>query len=77
MLIDPHDRTFSLRQQCRLLGLNRSSWYYRPIGENEENLGLMRLLDEQYTRTPCCVFHAMTAGDFRSRRRTVSGQGGG
>ena len=53
MLIDPHDRTFSLRQQCRLLGLNRSSWYYRPIGENEENLGLMRLLDEQYTRTPC------------------------
>ena len=24
-----------------------------------------------------CVFHAMTAGDFRSRRRTVSGQGGG
>jgi hypothetical protein len=24
-----------------------------------------------------CVFHAMTAGDFRSRRRNVSGQGGG
>ena len=24
-----------------------------------------------------CVFHAMTADDFRSRRRNVSGQGGG
>lgn len=52
MLVDPHDPTFSLRQQCRLLGLNRSSVYYQPIGENAENLGLMRLLDEQYTRTP-------------------------
>ncbi|QQS53890.1 MAG: hypothetical protein IPM89_13770 [Candidatus Competibacteraceae bacterium] len=52
MLVDPHDPTFSLRQQGRLLGLNRSSVYYQPIGENAENLGLMRLLDEQYTRTP-------------------------
>lgn len=52
MLVDPHDPTFSLRQQCGLLGLNRSSLYYRPLGENAENLGLMRLLDEQYTRTP-------------------------
>ena len=44
MLIDPDDKTFSLRQQCGLLGLNRSSLYYQPVGENEENLGLMRLL---------------------------------
>jgi putative transposase len=35
-----------------LLGLNRSSLYYQPTGKNEENLILMRLLDEQYTRTP-------------------------
>jgi putative transposase len=53
MLIEPHDPTFSLRQQCRLLGLNRSSLYYRPVAESEDNLGLTRLLDEQYTRTPC------------------------
>lgn len=32
--------------------MNRSSWYYRPQPESEENLALMRLLDEQYTRTP-------------------------
>jgi putative transposase len=47
------DGVFSLRQQCELLGLNRSGLYYRPAGESDENLGLMRLLDEQYTRTPC------------------------
>lgn len=53
MLVEPHAPTFSLRQQCGLLGLNRSSLYYQPVAESEENLGLMRLLDEQYTRTPC------------------------
>lgn len=51
-MIDRRDGTFSLRQQCALLGVNRSSLYYQPRGESEENLGLMRLLDEQYTRTP-------------------------
>jgi putative transposase len=35
-----------------LLGVNRSGLYYRPLGESEENLQLMRLLDEQYARTP-------------------------
>ena len=39
-------------QQCELLGLARSSYYYEPVPESEENLLLMRLLDEQYTRTP-------------------------
>lgn len=52
MLIDSQDRQFSVRQQCELLGINRSSLYYQPMGESEENLMLMRLLDEQYTRTP-------------------------
>ncbi|MCP5124482.1 MAG: IS3 family transposase [Gammaproteobacteria bacterium] len=52
MLIEPHNSTFSLRKQCELLGLNRSSLYYQPVGERAENLNLMRLLDEQYTRTP-------------------------
>jgi putative transposase len=52
-LLDPQDGLFSIRRQCELLSLNRSSLYYRPVGESEENIGLMRLLDEQYTRTPC------------------------
>ena len=47
------DGAFSLRRQCELLGLNRSGLYYRPTVESDENLALMRLLDEQYTRTPC------------------------
>jgi len=42
----------SIRRQCELLGLNRSSWYYEPAGETAENLALMRRLDEQYMATP-------------------------
>jgi putative transposase len=39
-------------RQCQLAGLSRSSLYYEPQGESALNLKLMRLLDEQYTRTP-------------------------
>jgi putative transposase len=34
------------------LGVNRSTVYYHGVGETEENLRLMRLIDEQYLRTP-------------------------
>jgi putative transposase len=42
----------SIVQQCELLGLPRSSYYYEPAPESEENLCLMRLIDEQYLETP-------------------------
>ena len=42
----------SVRRQCELLGLNRSSWYYRSAGESVENLQWMRRIDEQYLKTP-------------------------
>ena len=42
----------SIVRQCELLDVARSSYYYEPMPENEEDLRLMRLLDEQYTRTP-------------------------
>jgi putative transposase len=42
----------SVRQQCELLGLHRATAYYNPVGETEENLCLMRRIDEQYLKTP-------------------------
>src|SRR5580700_7836184 len=41
-----------IRRQCELLGVNRSGLYYQPLGESAENLKLMRLIDEEYTRRP-------------------------
>jgi len=52
ILIDKENSLLSLRKQCQLLAINRSNLYYEPMGETAENLYLMRLLDEQYTKTP-------------------------
>ncbi len=35
-----------------MLGVNRSMLYYKPAAESELNLRLMKLIDEQYTKTP-------------------------
>ena len=42
----------SIRRQCELLGLNRSTWYVKPAAPDAEELALMRRLDEQYLETP-------------------------
>ena len=43
----------SIRRQCDLLGLNRSSYYApEPIGESLENIELMKKIDLIYTDCP-------------------------
>jgi len=42
----------SVVRQCGLLELSRSTFYYRPVGEDAYNLALMRLIDEQFTKRP-------------------------
>lgn len=48
------EKTIELSQekQCKLLTIYRSGLYYKPLEESEENLKIMRLLDEQYFETP-------------------------
>jgi len=52
MYIEPGHSELSIRQQCGLLGINRSSLYYRPVGIDAYTLMLMHELDQQYTETP-------------------------
>ena len=61
MLIEAAHSQLSIRQQCELVGLNRSTYYYTPAGESELNLHLMRLIDEQYTKAPFYGWPRMTA----------------
>ncbi len=53
-MIEPLHKKLSVSRQCGLLNLPRSSYYRkdRRIGESEDNLELMRRLDEEYTRHP-------------------------
>ena len=59
-LVERGHPEISVRRQCELLGVNRSGLYYQAVGESAENLLLMRLLDEQYTRAPFYGSRKMT-----------------
>ena len=60
-LIEPSHPALSVRRQCELLGLSRSSLYYEPAGETSEDLRLMRRIDEQYTACPFYGSRRLTA----------------
>jgi putative transposase len=51
----------SIRRQCELLEISRSAYYYEPCPESDENLALMRRLDELHLEHPV----------YGSRRLTV------
>jgi len=51
----------SVSQQCALLGLSRSSYYYEPATESAANLALMALIDREYTAHPFRGSRGMTA----------------
>jgi putative transposase len=42
----------SMRRQCELLSVCRSSLYYEPAGPDKEELDLMRLIDELHLKHP-------------------------
>jgi putative transposase len=46
------DHVLPVVRQCQLLSISRSGFYYVPCGESAGNLGLMRLIDEQFMQTP-------------------------
>jgi len=74
--VEENHPEISVRRQCDLLGVNRSGLYYEPRGESAENLQLMRLIDEQYTRTPFYGSRRMTewlrSKGFEVNRKRVS-----
>ena len=50
----------SIGKQCKLLSIQRSSFYYQPKGETALNLALMRQIDEQFLETPFFGVRQMT-----------------
>lgn len=51
-MIKNESKDLSIVKQCELLEINRSGLYYQPVEETEENLAIMRMMDEQYFKTP-------------------------
>jgi putative transposase len=59
--IESGHKKIPIYRQCELLGLNRSSLYYKACGETAYNEQLMKLIDEQYIETPFYGIDKMTA----------------
>lgn len=51
-LIEPAHEAISIRRQCELFGLPKTSYYRKAGQESAENLVLMRIIDEEYTEHP-------------------------
>ena len=66
----------SIRRQCELVEVSRSGFYYEPLEETEENLALMRRLDELHLARPVYGSRRLTAllqreGCVVNRKRVV------
>ncbi len=61
-------------EQCELLGLPRSSFYYRPAEESLENLELMRMMDREHTDHPFLGVEGMRLFLNRATGRTFNGK---
>ena len=73
-MVDRTHGSLSVSSQCGLLSLHRSGLYYEPRPESEENLAIMRLLDEQYFKTPFYGIRRLTVWLQRQvTRLTASG----
>lgn len=74
-LIEPC-QDLSIGRQCDLLGIGRSSYYYQPCPESEENLELMRRLDELNMKYPVYgsrrLSHLLGREGLRVNRKRVS-----
>ena len=62
-LIEPCPE-LSLERQCELVGISRSGFYYEPVPESEENLALMRRLDELHLERP--LYGSRQLGEFEN-----------
>ena len=51
-MVDRGHPKLSVSRQCKLVGVSRSSLYYRPVGASLEDLDIMAMMDRQYLKTP-------------------------
>lgn len=52
-MIDMNSNLLSINQQCKILCVSRSAYYYRAKPTVRQDLELMRKIDELYLQNPC------------------------
>ena len=51
-MINRNHPDLSINQQCKLVKLSRSAFYYAPVGLDDETLAVMTAIDKAFTRYP-------------------------
>lgn len=51
-MVNATDEVLSIRRQCDLLGIARSGLYYEAVPTSDEELALMRRIDELHLKHP-------------------------
>ena len=51
-MVDKTNKQLSIVQQCELLSVSRSGYYYEHRGESKRNLEIMKLIDKIHTDYP-------------------------
>ena len=64
-MLDQSDPEYTVKQQCDLLSLNRSSLYYKPVPVRAKKLAILRRIDELFTMNP--AFGGATMGTVLRR----------
>ena len=59
-MIEHGHKKLSVRRQCEILNINRSSLFYKKADEDAQDLELMTLIDKQYLKTPFFGSRRMT-----------------
>jgi putative transposase len=69
--LDRDHASLSVRRQCTMLGIARSGVYRLPRPANDDDLALLRRIDELFTRWPFLGSRRMTAM-LRAEGRTIN-----
>jgi putative transposase len=51
-MVDKDDPDYAVRQQCKMLSLNRTGLYYKPVPVSPAKLAIFNRIDELYTMNP-------------------------
>jgi putative transposase len=60
-MIDWNNKKINIKRQAELLTINRTSLYYKPVDNSDEEIAIMHEIDRIYTRWPAFGYRRITA----------------
>lgn len=71
-MVDKSDKKLSIRNQCRLLNVNRSRFYYKSSSNRESDIKMMNLIDTEFTAHPFTGVERMVSFLRREKQIVVN-----